>query len=261
MTQPVFRFAPSPNGRLHLGHAYSALLNARMASEAGGRLLLRIEDTDQTRCTPELARLALDDLRWLGLTWEEPVRVQSQHFADYDETLARLWQMQAIYPCFCSRRQVSEHALPTTDPDGQPHYGGTCRALPRAAAEARMATGAQHGWRITMQNWPGHAAGIWGDVMIAKRHVGSSYHVAVVVDDAQQGITHVVRGQDLEAATSIHLLLQDVLGLPHPHYHHHPLVLDEGGGKLSKSRQSESLADLRARGVTASDVRKRLGFD
>jgi glutamyl-Q tRNA(Asp) synthetase len=253
----VFRFAPSPNGRLHMGHAYSALLNDRMAREQGGRLLLRIEDTDTSRCTPAFADAARDDLHWLGLRFEEPVRVQSQHFADYDAALDRLWTDNHIYPCFCSRKQAAGAARTGTDPDGQPLYGGTCQSLTRAEAEARMGRGLVFGWRLRTR---GTAAAPWGDVMIAKRHVGSSYHIAVVVDDALQGVTHVVRGRDLEAATAIHLLLQQRLGLSTPLYHHHDLITDEAGGKLSKSRGSTALASLRADGVTAEGVRQMLGF-
>jgi glutamyl-Q tRNA(Asp) synthetase len=261
LTPPVFRFAPSPNGRLHLGHAYSALLNAHMAREQGGRFLVRIEDTDQSRCTPELARLALDDLAWLGLSWEEPVRVQSEHFADYDAALASLRNKGLLYPCFCSRRQAGAQALLSRDPGGARHYGGTCRSLAVDEADARIAAGRQHGWRLDMAACKDGAAGVWGDVMIAKRHVGSSYHIAVVVDDAQQGVSHVVRGRDMEAATSIHLLLQRLLGLPTPRYHHHDLIYDDAGQKLSKSKGSTSLAKLRAQGVQAKTVRQRLGFE
>lgn len=260
MSQPVFRFAPSANGLLHVGHAYSALLNARMAEEMGGRLLVRIEDTDQTRCTPEFAERALDDLAWLGLTWEQPVRVQSEHFADYDAMLGRLWAIDAIYPCFCSRKEANAGALPTLDPDGVAHYGGTCRSLPKAEALDRISAGAIHGWRIGMGRVGTPAAAIWGDVVIAKKKVGSCYHIAVVTDDALQGVTHVVRGRDIEPATPIHLLLQELLGLPHPHYHHHKLIHDDEGRKLAKSRGSVSLADLRAAGATPRDIRKRLGF-
>jgi glutamyl-Q tRNA(Asp) synthetase len=260
MSQPVFRFAPSANGRLHLGHAYSALLNARMAAEANGRFLVRIEDTDQTRCTPELAALVLEDLAWLGLEWEKPVRVQSEHFDDYDANLARLWANGAIYPCFCSRKESAENAQATGDPDGQPHYGGTCRAVAKEHAQSRIASGHVHGWRINMGRAGSSRAAPWGDVVIAKKKVGSSYHIAVVTDDALQGVTHVVRGKDIEPATPIHLLLQDLLGFPSPHYHHHELILDDGGEKLAKSRKSQSLASLRAAGVTAAEVRERLGF-
>lgn len=258
MTRPVFRFAPSPNGLLHLGHAYSALLNARMAAEAGGSLLLRIEDTDETRARPEFVTAIFEDLRWLGLSWEEPVRIQSEHFEDYEKNLRVLWSMGAIYPCFCSRKQALADAMAQRDPEGQPLYGGTCRALPRAEAERRMAGGHIHGWRLDTSL--DTQAAVWGDAVIAKRRVGSSYHIAVVTDDALQGVTHVVRGRDIEPATPLHLLLQRLLGLPSPHYHHHALILDAAGEKLSKSRNSPSLRQLRETGVTPQEVRARLGF-
>ena len=257
MAQPIFRFAPSPNGRLHLGHAYSALLNERMAKEMGGKLLLRIEDTDQTRCKPDFVTACIDDLRWLGVSFEPNIRIQSEHFADYEQALARLWRTGAVYPCFCSRKQAETHARPERDPDGQPHYGGTCRGLSHGEAEALIASGAQHGWRLKTEATP--AAG-WGDVMIAKRQVGSCYHIAVVVDDALQGVTHVVRGQDLEEATSIHERLQTLLGLPKPHFTHHPLIRHETGRKLAKSAGDTSLAELRTAGITPNQIRAELGF-
>lgn len=260
MNRPVFRFAPSPNGFLHLGHAYSALLNARLAAEAEGRLLLRIEDTDVSRSRPEFIAAIYEDLNWLGLRWEEPVRIQSEHFADYEANLARLWGMGAVYPCFCSRKQALAHALPTRDPDGQPHYGGTCRALPRPEAVQRIEQGHIHGWRLDMARIGDAEAAVWGDAMIAKRQVGSSYHIAVVTDDALQGVTHVVRGQDIAPATPLHKLLQRQLGLPTPHYFHHELLRDAAGQKLSKSVGSTALRKLRADGVTAEDIRRRLGF-
>lgn len=258
MSLPVFRFAPSPNGLLHLGHAYSALLNAKMAEEAGGRLLLRIEDTDETRARPAFVEAILEDLAWLGLRWEEPVRIQSQHFSDYETNLRTLWSQGAIYPCFCSRKQGKAHALAERDPDGQPLYGGTCKALTRTEAERRIASGEIFGWRL--RTGSDAAASAWGDPVIAKRRVGSSYHIAVVTDDALQGVTHVVRGKDIEAATPLHILLQRLLGLPTPHYHHHDLILDEHGGKLSKSRSSIPLRQIRAEGATPEDIRRRLGF-
>lgn len=258
MSRPVFRFAPTPNGFLHLGHACSALLNARMAQEAGGRLLLRIEDTDETRSRPEFVSAIFEDLAWLGLHWEEPVRIQSEHFPDYDANIWKLWDMGAVYPCFCSRKEAQLHALTTRDPEGQPLYGGTCKALPRRVAEQRIARPEIHGWRLDTTK--DAAASIWGDAMIAKRRVGSSYHIAVVTDDALQGVTHVVRGQDIEASTPLHMLLQRLLGFPTPHYHHHGLILDEQGEKLSKSRNSPSLRKLRAEGISPGEVRMRLGF-
>ncbi len=260
MSVPVFRFAPSPNGLLHLGHAYSALLNAKLAHESGGRLLVRIEDTDETRCQPEFVARILEDLDWLGLSWEMPVRIQSQHFDDYQANLDRLWSMEKIYPCFCSRKQAAADALGTRDPDGQHHYGGTCRSLSRHAAARRIAAGEIHGWRMNMAACGDPEAGVWGDTVIAKRKVGSSYHIAVVTDDALQGITHVVRGRDIEAATSLHKLLQRLLGLPTPHYYHHDLIRDGKGRKLSKSLKSKSLRILRHDGVTAEEIRRSLGF-
>lgn len=254
MATPVFRFAPSPNGRLHLGHAYSALLNEMMARELGGRLLLRIEDTDVTRSRRDFVDGIFEDLSWLGIRWEEPVRIQSAHFDDYERALARLWQADAIYPCFCSRAKAKE--LQTQDPDGQFHYAGTCRAIARREARTLMEKGAAFGWRLK-------TAGdslVWGDAMISKRGTGSSYHIAVVVDDALQGVSHVVRGRDIAPATSLHMQLQRLLGLPTPHYHHHDLILDAAGEKLAKSKKSVSLAELRAQGMTASEVRKKLGF-
>ena len=260
MTTAVFRFAPSPNGALHLGHAYSALLNDEMARSRGGRLLLRIEDTDLTRCKPSFTAGIFRDLAWLGLAWEEPVRIQSEHFGDYDANLQKLWLADAIYPCFCSRRQAAAEALPQRDPDGQPHYGRRCRALTRPEASSRMSAGAQFGWRLDMVRAGDAAAAAWGDAVIAKKNVGSYYHIAVVTDDALQGVTHVVRGLDMEPATPIHVLLQRLLGLPTPAYHHHRLILDGDGRKLSKSSNSTALASLRAQGVTAEQIRSQLGF-
>jgi glutamyl-Q tRNA(Asp) synthetase len=261
MNVPVFRFAPSPNGELHLGHAYSALLNARMAKEAGGRLLLRIEDTDRTRCRPEYTAQIFTDLAWLGLRWEEPVLIQSEHFAKYDANLARLRAMGVLYPCFCSRKMAAEQALASRDPDGQLCYGGTCRTLSHATATARIAAGEPHGWRLDMALCNDREASVWGDVMIAKKHVGSYYHIAVVTDDARQGVSHVVRGKDIEPSTPIHRLLQRLLGLPFPHYHHHDLILDGAGRKLSKSLKSDTLSALREAGVRPADIRRQLGFD
>lgn len=260
MPLPVFRFAPSANGLLHMGHAFSALLNERMARDAGGKLLLRIEDTDVTRCKPEFAVQIIEDLAWLGLSWKQPVRVQSEHFAGYQTNLERLWNIGAAYPCFCSRREALLAALPGRDPDGQPHYGGTCRAFTRERAAKRIAGGAIHGWRVDMAKVGTLEAAVWGDAMIAKRQVGSSYHIAVVTDDALQGITHVVRGKDMEAATPLHMLLQGLLGYPTPRYHHHALITGEDGRKLSKSLKSRSLRHLREEGVTPAQIRHELGF-
>jgi glutamyl-Q tRNA(Asp) synthetase len=255
MPQPVFRLAPSPNGFLHLGHAFSALLNQKMAQEVGGRLLLRLEDTDVTRCKPAFIAVIMEDLHWLGISWEEPVRVQSEHFGDYETALHKLWHEGHVYPCFCSRKVSDTNAFASTDPDGARHYGGTCSALSHEMAARRLEAGEAFGWRLRTTST---SAAIWGDVMIAKPKTGSWYHIAVVVDDALQGVTHVVRGADMESATPIHQLLQQRLSLHSPIYHHHRLILDENGQKLSKSLKSKSIRALREQGMTADDVREMM---
>lgn len=286
--RPVFRFAPSPNGRLHLGHALSALTNQAFAKRFGGRLLLRIEDIDATRCRPEFEQAIHDDLAWLGIAFDGAVRRQSQHFPDYASALGRLQAMDLVYPCFCSRSEVKRATAARrsesggswpVDPDNAPLYPGTCRSLEPGAAARRVASGAPHVLRLAMDRAleaVGSAVGYsvfdedgrvssvaadparWGDVVLARKDTPTSYHLSVVVDDALQGVTHVVRGRDLEAATYIHVVLQRLLDLATPLYHFHPLRLDEGGEKLAKSRDSESLADLRALGVTAGEIRARL---
>ncbi|MBK1871527.1 tRNA glutamyl-Q(34) synthetase GluQRS [Taklimakanibacter albus] len=279
MSPPVFRFAPSPNGRLHLGHAYSALLNEKMAREAGGRFLLRIEDIDRPRCTDALTEAMLADLAWLGLAWEEPVLRQSEHLPDYQAAQRRLRDKGLLYPCFCSRRDIALATAETgeRDPEGQPLYPGTCRHLSAEDRSRRLANGEPHAWRLAMDkavasigvplyfseegsSVPAQAEA-WGDVVLARKDIGTSYHIAVVVDDARQGVTQVVRGRDLFHATSIHLVLQHLLGLPTPRYLHHALIDDAEGRKLSKSLGSKSLADLRAEEVTAQDVWQALGFE
>ncbi|WID94291.1 tRNA glutamyl-Q(34) synthetase GluQRS [Bosea vestrisii] len=290
-SSPVFRFAPSPNGQLHLGHAYSALANERLAARFGGELLLRIEDIDRTRCRPEFEQGIHDDLAWLGISFSPDTRRQSEHFDDYRRALDRLDAMGLVYPCFCSRQEVkdavrqreTETGMPwPRDPDGAPLYPGTCRALSAAEAHRRCEAGEPHALRLAMdQALARTASGAltyrlfdengeerkvavdparWGDVVLARKDVPTSYHLSVVTDDALQGVSHVVRGQDLEAATDIHVLLQRLLGLATPRYHFHALLLDEGGHKLAKSRLSQSLADLRAEGVTPAAIRLQLGF-
>ena len=268
MTVPAFRFAPSPNGELHLGHAYSALLNERLAREAGGRFLVRIEDIDTVRCTSLLAAQALEDLEWLGLSWETPVRYQSQHLATYAAQQDRLKDLGLLYPCFCTRKQIAERSAGLDlDPEGQPVYDGWCRVLTARVAQGRMAQGAAPAMRINMAatypQLPGSLVpGLrrWGDVVLVRKDIGTSYHIAVVTDDTLQNITHVVRGQDLEAAAAIHILLQLLFGMPRPEYIHHNLISGETGEKLSKSKGSKSLRSLRAEGVTARAIRRALGF-
>ena len=289
MSGPVLRFAPSPNGRLHLGHAYSALLNDRIARELDGGWLLRIEDIDRARATEGNVAGILEDLAWLGLAWPEPVRRQSRHMDEYREGGERLRAAGLLYPCFCSRgdiaaaverREAIDGAPWTRDPDGAPLYPGTCRHLPRDDAEARIVASAPHAWRLDMAEAAAGLDGLtwrafdpeagerdvaaeprrWGDVVIRRKDVPTSYHLSVVLDDAVQGVTHVVRGRDLEAATGLHALLAARLGMPLPRYHHHALLRDPSGAKLSKSRVSLSLATMRGEGVSAAEIRRRLGF-
>lgn len=285
---PVFRFAPSPNGYLHLGHALSALLNADRARKAGGRFLLRIEDIDATRCRPEYEQAIYEDLAWLGIDWEEPVRRQSEHFDDYRAALTKLEALRLIYPSFESRAEIAAmvaardaQAPWPRDPDGAPLYPGAARDMPPDARARRLASGAPYALRLDMAAALAHVGALewqetgaagetgtiaadpaaWGDVVLARKDTPTSYHLAVVVDDAAQGITDVVRGQDLFHATSVHRLLQTLLGLPTPRYHHHRLLLDTEGRKLSKSTQATGLRELRGRGLTAADIRRLVGLD
>lgn len=285
---PVFRFAPSPNGYLHLGHALSALINHDMAKAADGRLLLRIEDIDITRCRPEFEKSIHDDLAWLGIEYEHPVRRQSEHTDAYAQALDRLKEMDLVYPAFMSRGEVKRFVADEEargrdwprDPDGAPLYPPDDRKLPRAEAEARIAAGDQHVWRLDMaealatassalsfiETGPAHAGtltldpSVWGDVMLWRWDAPSSYHLSVVVDDALQGVTHVVRGLDLFAATPVHRLLQTLLDLPAPIYHHHRLILGEDGRKLSKSQGDTALSALRSAGLSPIDIRRRVGL-
>lgn len=284
MAPRVFRFAPSPNGYLHLGHALSALLNADMARSVNGRLLLRIEDIDRARCRPEYEVAIYQDLAWLGLRWDEPVRRQSEHFAAYRGALDRLTAMGLVYPSFASRGEIARlvavreqaGAWPR-DPDGVPLYPGTAKELSPDEQERRMAA-APYALRLDMAkalaragdlHWTETGAGPsgesgrvparaeqWGDVVLGRKDTPTSYHLAVVIDDAVQGVTDVVRGQDLFRATGVHRLLQKLLDLPAPTYHHHRLIRDAEGRKLAKSTRATGLRELRAQGVTPADIRK-----
>jgi glutamyl-Q tRNA(Asp) synthetase len=291
MTIPVFRFAPSPNGELHLGHAFSALLNQKMAAELGGRLLLRIEDIDITRCRPEFETGIYRDLAWLGLEWEKPVRRQSEHFADYGKLLNRLIADELAYPAFMSRSEVraritelqaSGRTWPR-DPDGAPLYPGDDRRLSKRERQKRLTADAPFAWRLDVAAAVKRASkplawsslvdsasdatetitarpGRWGDVILARREIPTSYHLSVVADDAGQGVTHVVRGLDIEAATDIHVLLQAALDLPSPVYHHHRLILGPDGRKLSKSLRDTGLRALREAGETPASIKAIVGF-
>jgi glutamyl-Q tRNA(Asp) synthetase len=287
---PVFRFAPSPNGYLHLGHALSALLNADMAKTKSGRLLLRIEDIDTARCRPEYEAAIYEDLAWIGLRWETPVRRQSSHWNHYRAALDRLETMGLIYPSFESRAEIARlvaardaHGPWPRDPDGVPLYPGEARSMPDVERRRRTQAGEPYALRLDMRaalaragalTWIETGAGpagesgtiaadaaAWGDVILARKEMPTSYHLAVVVDDAAQGVTDVVRGRDLFHATSVHRLLQALLGLAQPRYHHHDLMLDIDGNKLSKSTRSTGLRELRADGASPAEIRRRTGLD
>jgi glutamyl-Q tRNA(Asp) synthetase len=280
---PVFRFAPSPNGYLHLGHALSALLNADRAKATGGRLLLRIEDIDEARCRPQYEASIYEDLAWLGLAWERPVRRQSEHYADYLEALAKLEAIGLTYRAYESRAEIS-HAAVGLDPDGTPLYPGRHNTIIDVNERMRrIDAGEPFAVRLDMAaavgragplTWTETGAGpngetgtipadpnAWGDVILARKETPTSYHLAVVVDDAAQGVTEVVRGHDLFHSTSVHRLLQRLLGLPQPRYRHHRLILEADGNKLSKSTFATGLRELRAKGATASNIRMRVGLD
>lgn len=284
-TPQVFRFAPSPNGYLHLGHAYSAILNYQMAQACGGRFLLRIENIDVARCRPEFEQAIYEDLAWLGLAWEEPVRRQSEDFLDYAKALDRLAAQDLLYSCFCTRgdilRAISAKPDWPRDPDDAPLYPGTCKPLSNAERREKLAAGQHPAQRLDMEKairavktpltWREcDVAGterdiparpeLWGDAVLSRKDIMVSYHIAVVVDDALAGVSDVVRGKDLFMATSLHRLLQDLLVLPAPTYHHHDLVLDETGRKLSKSRDAKSLRALLQEGLTPADIYNLLGL-
>lgn len=288
---PRFRFAPSPNGRLHLGHAYSALYCERAAMNAGGELLLRIEDIDTGRTRPEFVDGILEDMDWLGIAFQPEIRRQSDHFADYQKHLRTLDRMGLVYPCAATRSEISAAIAGRDgwlrDPDGSPLYPGLWRNKSKAERDALLSSGEPVAWRLDMAkaiaklgDWsgkpltfietgtgPDNETGdvetrpeIWGDVVLARKDTPTSYHLSVVADDADQNITHVTRGQDLFYATSIHRLLQELLNLPAPKYDHHKLIRDEDQRKLSKSAGDTSLETLRKSGATAADIRKSLRF-
>ncbi len=274
----VTRFAPSPTGRLHLGHAASALFAYEAARREKGRFLLRIEDIDPARCRPEFIKGIYEDLRWLGLSWEEPVRLQSQHLADYGKVLEVLREKGLLYPCFCTRSEIEREAqsaasAPHEESEG-PLYPGTCRLLSEPE-RARLFAARPAVWRLDMEKalaatgplrWHDRGRG-WieadparfGDVVLARKDVPTSYHLSVVFDDALQGVTLVTRGEDLFGATDIHVLLQKLLGYETPDYHHHPLLRGPDGRRLAKRDKAQTLSALRAAGVTAEEVRGRLG--
>jgi glutamyl-Q tRNA(Asp) synthetase len=278
----ITRFAPSPTGYLHLGHAHSALFAARAAG-AGGRFILRIEDIDIGRCRPEFTDAIFEDLVWLGLEWEEPVRRQSEHLADYQTALDALAAKELLYPCFCTRKDIeaeiaaagsAPHEIPT-GPDGY-HYPGTCRRLKATERKTRLDAGEPHALRLKVDAatvaagslaWVDRDRGgqkatpkIFGDVVLARKDTPTSYHLAVTVDDALQGVTLVTRGRDLFPASHLHRLLQALLGLPVPEYRHHGLIDGPDGRRLAKRDHAATLRQLRGSGTTAAEVRAMVGF-
>jgi glutamyl-Q tRNA(Asp) synthetase len=285
--QPVFRFAPSPNGELHLGHAYSAVITSRLARQAGGRFLLRIEDIDRARAQAEYEHQIYDDLAWLGLEWERPVRRQSEHMTDYRAALERLMSLGVVYKSFATRGDIrqTQDKNARRDPDGQSLYPASLKY--RDLAWAKAGNARPHAWRLDAQRAMELAAeragatprffesasgpngetgeidvdlGLWGDPVIARKDIGTSYHLAVVVDDALQHVSHVTRGQDLFYASHIHRVLQCLLDLPEPLYHHHELIRDIDRRKLSKSDRDMSLRALRVAGASRNDVLAMIGL-
>ena len=285
----VTRFAPSPTGRLHLGHAYSALLAHDMSRREGGLLLLRMEDIDATRCRPEYEAAILEDLAWLGLTWPTPVRRQSEHFTDYASALEKLRNIGVLYRCFLTRREIAEEAMSAPHAPGEGGdgiiYRGPSTPMSEDEQEFRMARGDAFAWRLSMsysQDLLGEVFArlefrerdeatkaersiaarpeIHGDIVLARKDTPASYHLCVVHDDALQGVTHVIRGEDLRDATHVPVLLQRLLGLPHPIYTHHHLLTDETGRRFAKRDRSLTLAALRDAGLAAVDIRARIGL-
>lgn len=280
--QAIFRFAPSPNGLLHLGHAYSALQTYYWAKKLGARFLLRIEDIDTARCKPELTNAIFEDLKWLGLEWEEPVMHQSSRFDAYREHAKKLNSLGYTYPCFCSRAEIASQSE-DRDPDGAPIYPRTCKQLSKSQISRRLSANEPVAYRLDMekitaklgmltfsQSQPSPAdrpqikyanLARWGDAVIVRKDTPASYHLSVVADDAAQNITHVTRGRDMEAATDLHVLLQFLLGLKQPIYTFHRIILDDDGQKLAKSARSMSLRALREQGWTAEAIHQSLGLD
>ncbi len=277
----ITRFAPSPTGYLHLGHAHAALFAWRRARAAGGRFLVRLEDIDPTRCRPDFADAALEDLAWLGLDWDGEVRVQSRHLPDYRAVLDTLAKHGLLYPCFCTRadiaREVAAAASAPQAPDGAPLYPGTCRRLSAADRAARLAAGTPYALRLDMaralemtgrqleyeeadEGWVVCRPERFGDAVLARKDAPASYHLCVTHDDALQGVTLVTRGLDLRPATDMHRLIQTLMGWPAPAYAHHLLLLDADGRRLSKRHEALALRALREAGRSAAEVRAMAGL-
>lgn len=277
---PTTRFAPSPTGYMHLGHAYSALVSWRVARETGGRFYLRIEDIERRRCRPTFEQAIYQDLAWLGIDWDGPVRRQSEHLAGYTEALEELSRLGTIYPCFCIDAEVrAELKRAGAAPHGSegPHYPGTCRGLGRQEQNRRIRAGKAHALRIDVRKagalagpltWTDRKAGkvaadvlAVGDVIMAGRDVATSYHLAVTLDDHHQGVTLVTRGWDLFGATHLHRVLQALLGLRTPIYHHHPMITDPNGLRLAKRNRAVTLRGLRNARKSPEDVRRMIGLE
>jgi glutamyl-Q tRNA(Asp) synthetase len=272
----ITRFAPSPTGFLHLGHAFSAFNAWKRARDAGGRFLLRLEDIDPTRCRPEYAEAIQQDLAWLGLDWDGPVRVQFGHLSEYQAALDALAERGLVYPCFCSRtdimREVAASSSAPHGPDGAPLYPGTCRRLSPVERAHRVAAGQRFALRLDMaaairpglsyeEEGDGRVAchpERFGDVVLARRDAPASYHLCVTHDDAAQGVTLVTRGVDLKPATDLHRLLQDLMGWSEPAYAHHRLLTDDAGRRLAKRDKAVTLRSLRAEGSPARAIIERL---
>ena len=286
MTKFATRFAPSPTGFLHLGHGFSALIAQRAAKDAGGQFILRIEDIDQTRCKPEFEAAIFEDLRWLGIEWETPLRRQSDHFGDYERALEKLREKEVVYRCFKTRKEILDDIAraPHLSPNGPegPQYIGA--PLPAYEERSLLAEGAPFAWRLSIsaaRKFIGSAFDdlffteetldgetrridatpeIFGDVVVARKDSGTSYHLASVCDDALQGITHVIRGEDLYHAAHLHRLLQELLGLPAPIYRHHRLITDANGKRLAKRDKAATLKALRESGATPEAIIAEFGF-
>jgi glutamyl-Q tRNA(Asp) synthetase len=274
------RFAPSPTGYLHFGHAFSALVAWYRARSVGGRFLLRLEDIDPSRCRPEFAKAILEDLRWLGLDWDGEVRVQSQHLAEYCATLDALAGRSLLYPCFCTRadieREVARSAAAPHTPDGGPLYPGTCRVLTAAERTVRIAAGVPFALRLDMARALSEAGQLWfeeegqgavacrperfGDAVLARKDAPASYHLCVTHDDALQGVTLITRGEDLKPATDLQRLLQALMGWPTPRYAHHKLLTDATGRRFAKRDRAATLRDLRQAGVSPGEIWALAGF-
>ena len=280
--EQIFRFAPSPNGFLHIGHAYSALFNWDMARKTNGKLLLRFEDIDDQRCSKEFETEILKDLEWLEVEWSGEIRRQSDHYDDYEIVLNQLDQLGVLYPSFLSRSKVQDalRTIPASwpsDPDGVPHYPGDEREWSKEKIKEAMATHERYSRRLDIKKANNNISEkilwlekekrveadplLWGDVVLGRSDCPASYNLCVVIDDAATGITNIVRGEDLYEATSVHILLQKLLGLPSPIYHHHRLICDDTGRKLSKSEGDVALSHWRKKGMSVQDIREHLGLE